>query len=145
MARFAMFEGLVFDEHGRPVSTGYVGSDACYIVDDEGFLRHIDAADIDRQVLRFFKDQVLANKDIAIRSMLQLLGKDDIFTKTALEFQLAHMDENVDQMLPPEAKDVLRSLGFRIIIDVQGNLLDIESPDITDLEGLPGFDDFGDL
>ncbi len=145
MARFAMFEGLVFDEYGRPVPTGYVGNDACYVVDDEGFLRHIDATDVDRQVLRFFKEQVLANKEVAIRSMLQLLGKDDIFTKTALEYQLAHMDENVDQMLPPEAREVLRSLGFRIIIDVQGNLVDIESPDITDLEGLPGFGDLGDL
>jgi len=140
MARFAMFEDLIYDEHGRPVKTGWVGPDVCYIVDDAGFLRHIDAVDVDKQVLRFFKNQVMAEKDIAIRTMLQMLGKDDIFTKTALEYQIAHMDENVDQMIPPQAREFLRSLGFKIIIDVQGQIIDIVMPDITDLDGLPGFD-----
>lgn len=145
MARIAMFEGLVYDEKGRLVETGWVGPDACYILDDDGFLRHIDAVEIDRQVLRFFKDQVMADKEMAIRAMLQMMGKDDIFTKTALEYQIAHMDENVDQMIPPQARELLRSLGFRIIVDVQGNLIDIEMPDITDIDGLPGLDGFGEM
>ena len=81
----------------------------------------------------------MADKETVIRSMLQMMGKDDIFTKTALEYQIAHMDENVDQMIPPQGRELLRSLGFKIIIDVQGNLVDIETPDITDLDGLPGF------
>ena len=123
-----MFEGLVFDEFGRPVETGWVGPDACYIVDDAGFLRHIDAAEVDRQVLRIFKEQVMAEKDMALRAMLELLGKDDIFTKTALEYQLAHMDEQVDQPLPPQARAWLQSLGFKIIIDVQGQVIGIEVP-----------------
>jgi hypothetical protein len=138
MARIAMFEGLIFDERERPLLVGWVGPDACYIYDDDGFLRHLDAADIDRQVLQFFKDQVMENKDMAIRGMLELMGKDDIFTKTALEYQIAHMDENVDQMLPPQAREMLRSLGFMIIIDAQGNLVDIQMPDMPDIEGLLG-------
>ncbi|HHB90074.1 MAG TPA: hypothetical protein ENK60_02060 [Anaerolineae bacterium] len=145
MARFAMFEGLVYDEYGRPVETGWVGPDACYIVDDAGFRRHIDAVEIDRQVLRFFKERVMAEKDLVIRALLQIMGKDDIFAKTALEYQLAHMDENVDQMMPPQARDWLRSLGFKIIIDVQGHLIDIEMPEITDPDGFPGIDGFGEL
>ena len=142
MARIAMFEGLIFDEQDRPLAIGWVGADACYLYDDAGFLRHLDAADIDRQVLQFFKNQVLENKDMAIRGMLELMGKDDIFTKTALEYQIAHMDENVDQMLPPQAREMLKSLGFKIIIDAQGNLIDIQTPDISDIEGLFGEGDF---
>ncbi len=138
MARIAMFEGLIFDERDRPLEVGWVGADACYIYDDDGFLRHLDAADIDRHVLLFFKGQVLDNKEAAIRGMLELMGKDDIFTKTALEYQIAHMDENVDQMLQPQARQALQSLGFKIIIDAQGNLIDIQAPDVTDLEGLLG-------
>ena len=145
MARQAMFEGLVYDELGRPVSTGWVGPDACYIVDDDGFLRHIDAELVDRQVLRYFKDQVMSQKDMAIRTMLQMMGKDDIFTKTALEYQLEHMDEKVDQMIPPQARELLRSIGFRIVIDVQGNLLTVEGPDASALGDLPGFEGLGDF
>ena len=142
MSRIAMFEGLIFDEKSRPLEVGWVGADACYLYDDDGFLRHLDAADVDRQILRFFKDQVLENKDLAIRSMLEMMGKDDIFTKTALEYQIAHMDENLDQMLPPQAREMLRSLGFTIIIDAHGNLIDIQMPDLPDIEGLLGPGDY---
>ncbi len=145
MTRIAMFENLIYDEKGRPVETGWVGPDACYIVDDDGFLRHIDAADVDKQVLRFFKEQVMADKETAIRAMLQMMGKDDIFTKTALEYQIAHMDENVNQMIPPQARELLRSLGFKIIIDVQGNLIDVQAPDISDLGDIPGLGGFGEM
>ena len=138
MSRIAMFEGLIFDEKNRPLEIGWVGPDVCYLYDDDGFLRHLDAANIDRQILRYFQDQVLENKEMAIRGMLEMMGKDDIFTKTALEYQIAHMDENVDQMLPPQAKELLRSLGFMIIIDDQGNLIDIQTPDISDIDGLLG-------
>lgn len=142
MSRIAMFEGLIFDENNRLLEVGWVGADACYLYDDDGFLRHLDAADVDRQVLRFFRDQVMENKDMAIRSMLEMMGKDDIFTKTALEYQIAHMDDNLDQMLPPQAREMLRSLGFTITIDAQGNLIDIQMPDIPDIEGLLGPGDY---
>ena len=37
MAPTAMFAGLVFDENGRPAETGYVGDNACYVVNDDDF------------------------------------------------------------------------------------------------------------
>ena len=55
MANAAMFEGLVVDDRGRPVEVAYVGADACYVVDDDDFRRHIDAAKVDGQVLAFMK------------------------------------------------------------------------------------------
>ncbi len=129
MSKAAMFAGLVMDENERVVDVAWVGADACYVIDDGDFLRHIDAEYVDRQVLRFFKEQVMAHKDIAVRQMLQLLGKDDIFSKTALEFQLQKMDEMVGEPLPPQAVEMLQGLGFRIQIDYHGDVIDIHMPE----------------
>ena len=138
MSLNAMFQGLVFDEEERPLEVGWVGADACYLYDDAGFLRHLDAEMLDRRVLMFFKEQMLENKEMAVRGMLEMMGKDDIFTKTSLEYQIAHMDENLEQVMPPQARVMLQSLGFKIIIDAQGNLVRIDAPDLSGLDGLPG-------
>ena len=138
MSRTAMFEQLIFDDSGRPVEVGWVGDEACYVVDDAGFKRHIDAEQVDKAVLQFFKEQIRSNKEMALRSMLEMMGKDDIFTKTALEYQLEHMDEAANQMIPPQARGLLAAMGFKIIIDVQGNLVDIQMPEAPDIEGLLG-------
>ena len=43
MAGSAMFAGLVVDEDGNAAEVAYVGENACYVVDDDDFRRHIDA------------------------------------------------------------------------------------------------------
>jgi len=48
MSSQALFEGLVFDEAGRALGVTTVGGEAQYVIDDDGFLRHIDSALIDR-------------------------------------------------------------------------------------------------
>ena len=50
MALEPVFAGLVVDEFEQPVAHTFVGSELCYIVDDDGFKRHIPAEQIDRQV-----------------------------------------------------------------------------------------------
>ena len=50
MMRKAIFENLVFDENEHPVCVEYVGEEPCYVVNDAGFLRHIPAEQVDRQV-----------------------------------------------------------------------------------------------
>lgn len=128
MTRTAMFTGLVFDEAGSPAQVAWVGENACYVVDDDGFLRHIDAGHVDRQVLRFFRDQVEGNRDMAVSAMLDMMGQDDIFTKAAVESSIDRMEEAVGQPIPEEALRWLGMLGFRIVIDFQGNVVDIEMP-----------------
>ncbi len=128
MAKTAMFEGLVVDARGNPAPVKLVGEQACYVVDDDGFLRHIDAAAVDRQVLSFIKGQVDVNRDIAVDGVMQMLGQDDLFTKVAVESSIDKMDENVGQSIPAEARQWLGMLGFRIVIDEQGTVLDIELP-----------------
>lgn len=130
MANAAMFEGLVVDPQGRSLQVGWVGADACYLFDDAGFRRHIDAAIVDRQVLAYLQEQVEAQKDAAVRGILQLLGKDDVFSKTAVEYSIKHLDESLGQPLPPQARDVLGMVGFRIEIDEHGNLLAIRMPEM---------------
>lgn len=130
MANAAMFEGLVVDREGHRLEIGWVGADACYIIDDAGFRRHIDAALVDQQVLGFLQEQVEAQKDVAVRGILQMLGKDDVFSKTAVEYSIKHMDETLGQPLPPQARDVLGMMGFRIEIDERGDVLAIRMPEM---------------
>ena len=76
MARQALFDGLVYDEHELIVETATVGGEAFYVIDDNGFHRHIDAEDVDRQVLSIFLDQLQDNKEMAVEQALKMLGKD---------------------------------------------------------------------
>mgnify|MGYP007068767175 FL=1 len=46
----AVFEGLVYDPKGEPIKVAYVGSEPCYVLNDDGFLRYIPAGDVDWQV-----------------------------------------------------------------------------------------------
>lgn len=125
----ALFEGIVCDEQERPLPVDWVGADACYVFDDAGFARYVDAGYVDRQVLAYFKEQVDEHRDVAVRGMLQMLGKDDIFSKTAIEYQIDRMDEVLGQSLPPQARDMLRAMGFRIVIDSRGDVVEINMPE----------------
>ena len=128
MAPTAMFSGLVVDENGRAAEVGYVGADACYVVYDDDFRRHLDAAQVDRQVLRFMREQVEGNRQMAVGAMLEMMGRDDIFTKAAVESTIDNMEDAVGQPIPEDARQWLGMLGFRIQIDFHGDVIDIQMP-----------------
>jgi hypothetical protein len=128
MARTAMFAGLVFDEAGNPADIAFVGEDACYVVNDDDFRRHIDAAQVDRAVLRFLRGQVEDNREIAVEQMLQMMGQDDVFTKAAVESSINRMEDAVGQPIPEDARQWLGMLGFKIVIDIHGNVTDVQMP-----------------
>lgn len=128
MANSAMFEGLVFDERRNVAQVKHVGERACYVVDEDGFLRHIDAAKVDRQVLEFLKGQVDEHRDLAVTGVMDLMGKDDIFTKAAVESSIDNIDQAVGQAIPEQSRQWLGMMGFRVIIDDQGEVVDIEMP-----------------
>ncbi len=128
MAKSAMFAGLVVDENGRAADVAYVGENACYVVMDDDFKRHIDAGQVDGQVLRFMREQVEDNREIAVSQMLEMMGKDDIFTKAAVESSINNIDKQVGQPIPEDARQWLGMLGFRIVIDFHGNVTDIQMP-----------------
>jgi hypothetical protein len=138
MAQQPIFDGLVYDEHELIVQTAIVGGKAFYVIDDNGFHRHIDAEEVDRQVLSVFLEQLQENKDLAIDQALKYLGKDDLFTKAALDASMRHidMDQIIAQGIPGQARDMLGMLGFRIIINLHGELVGLDQPTAPE-----GFDD----
>ena len=128
MAQSAMFAGLVFDETGRPAEVAWVGAEAFYVIDDDGFRRHVAAAQIDRAVLRFLRQQVEGQRDMAVEAMLDMMGKDDVFTKAAVESSINRMEKAVGQPIPEEARQWLGMLGFRIVVDHHGDGGGIQMP-----------------
>ena len=124
----AFFEGLVQDEEGHAVEVVVVGDEAFYVVPDAGFRRHIAARQVDQQVLRILRGEIEAHRDLAVNSALQMLGRDDLFTKAAVDASIKNMDQVVDQNLPDDVKSWLGMLGFRVIINLHGDVVRVEMP-----------------
>ena len=134
MARQALFAGLVYDERDIPVDVSYVGSEAHYVVDDNGFKRHVDAEVVDRQVLSVFIQQLQENKDLAVEQALQYLGRDDLFTKAAVDASMRNIDmeQIIAQGIPEQARNMMGMLGFRIIINHHGEVVRMDQPAAPD-------------
>ena len=128
MSRVAMFAGLVVDEEGNAAEVTHVGENACYVVYDDDFKRHIDAEQVDRQVLRFMREQVEGQREIAVSAVLDMMGKDDLFTKAAVEASINNMEESVGQPIPEDARQLLGMMGFRIVINIHGDVVDVNFP-----------------
>ncbi len=130
MARRAMFEELISDESGNMVTVAYVGGEAFYVVNDQGFLRHVEAEGLDREVLGLFVTQLQDNKELAIEQALRMMGQDDLFTKAALDASIRNVkiDDMLLQGLPSQARDMLGMLGFRIVINHHGELVRLDQP-----------------
>ncbi len=127
-----LFSGLVVDELDRPVDVAMVGDELFYVVDDDGFRRHIESRFVDRQVLEQMRAMIQGNEDLISEGTMKMLGQEDIFTKAMIERSLRNVDEQFDQLLgqglPEEARAWLGMLGFRVVIDVHGNVVRVEQP-----------------
>lgn len=134
MSHQALFTGLVYDEQENLVDVAFVGSDAQYVIDDNGFRRHIPAADVDRQVLHVFIDQLQDHKEIAIAQALRMMGKDDLFTKAALDASIrnVNVEEILRQGIPEQARDMMGMMGFRVVIDYHGEVIRLDQPAVSD-------------
>lgn len=133
MARQALFEGLVYDENGNLVKTAVIGSEANYVVDDDGFYRHVDSEQVDKQVLAVFLEQLQDNKEMAVTQMMNMMGRDDLFTKAAIDASIrnVNMEQIIDQGIPEQARNMLGMMGFRIIINLHGEVIQLDQPTIT--------------
>ena len=134
----AFFEGLVVTEDGVPVDVSYIGTAAYYVIDDQGFRRHVEAREVDRPVLTQFMEQLQEHRQEAVMAMLMQLGQDDLFTKAALESTVRNLrvDQILDQGLPPQARQMLAMLGFRIVVNLHGEVVRVDMPSMP--EGGPG-------
>jgi hypothetical protein len=133
MTRKAMFAGLIVDEAGRAVSSSYVGDDPCYVVDDDGFKRHILSEQVDCQVLEKLRDQITGHEDLLSEQTAKMLGTDDPFSKAMIESQLKNIDQQFDNLLdmgiPEESRAYMGMLGFRVVINVHGEVVRLDQPE----------------
>lgn len=134
MPRQPLFAGLVFDEFDRPVEVAYVGDEPCYVVNDADFRRHIPSEQVDRQVLAEMRAMLEGNEGLISEQATKMLGQDDIFTRAVIEEQLKHIDRQFETLLetgiPEEGRAYLGMMGFKVIINLHGELLRLEQPGI---------------
>jgi hypothetical protein len=132
MSNKALFAGLVMDENGQPLEVASIGDEAQYVIDDNGFRRHIDAESIDRQVLAQLQGQIEANKDAVEQGLMKMMGSEDIFTKAAIDKSIQNMDQVMKQGIPDDARQMLGMMGFRVVVNYHGEVLRIEQPGVAD-------------
>ncbi len=132
MAQHSLFAGLVVDEYDQAVDVALVGGESFYIVNDEGFLRHIESEYVDRQVLDHLQEMVKGHEDLISEGTMKMIGQEDIFTKAAIETSLQNMDAQFGALLqsglPEDMRTYLGMMGFRVVIDVHGDVLRIDQP-----------------
>jgi hypothetical protein len=66
----------------------------------------------------------------------EMLGQDDIFTVAAIQSQFKNLDAHYEKLaeigLPEESRMYLGMMGFRIIISIHGEVLEVIQPGIVD-------------
>ncbi len=139
MPRQALFAGLVFDEFGNPAETSFVGDESMYVVNDHGFRRHIPSEQVDRQVLQVLADQVKGNEDQISAQAAKMLGQEDIFSRAMIQNQIKNIDQQMENLLqtgiPEEGRAYMGMMGFRITIDLHGEVINLEQPGTIADEG----------
>jgi hypothetical protein len=139
MPRQPLFSGLVVDENGKPADTALVGGEPCYVVDDAGFLRHIPSEQVDRVVLTQIAEMMKGSEDFLSEQAAKMIGQEDIFTKAMLETQLKNIDQQFDQLmqigLPEDTRFYLGMVGFKVVINVHGEVVRVEQPNAPNAEG----------
>ena len=130
--REPLFKGLVFDEYDQPVGISTIGNEPCYVVNDAGFMRHIASRDVDLKVLDTLGSQIAGNEDVIADQTAKMLGQEDLFSYAIIQNQLKNLNKQFDQLLetgiPEEARIYLGMTGFKVIIDVHGEILRLEQP-----------------
>jgi len=136
MPREPLFAGLVIDEYDCPVETAYVGGEPCYVVNDAGFRRHIPSEQVDRQVLERMGEAIQGSEDIIAEQTAKMLGQDDIFSKALLKKQLENIQQQFKTILhsgiPEEGRAYMGMMGFRVRINVHGEVLEVIQPGIAE-------------
>lgn len=138
MSKVALFDGLVVDENDQVVEVAIVGNEPCYVVNDAGFRRHIPAEIVDQQVIQYFSDLIKGSEDEIGEQTAKMIGQDDIFSMAMIASQLKNIDKHFDALsntgIPEEARAYLGMMGFKIRINVHGDVLEVEQPGMIDPE-----------
>lgn len=127
-----LFSGLIVDENGNPVGTGSIGSEPAYVVDDDGFKRHIPSEQVDRAVLNQMAEMMKGSEDLLSDQAAKMLGQNDPFSKAMIENQLKNIEKQFDAVLqtgfPEDMKAYLGMMGFKVVINYHGEVIRVEQP-----------------
>jgi len=100
------------------------------VINDNGFLRHVPSKPIDLEILKSFGNQIEGNEKLIADQATKMLGQEDLFTRAIVEAQLKNLDKQYELILntglPEETRVYLGMMGFRVTLDIHGEILKIE-------------------
>jgi hypothetical protein len=135
----ALFAGLVFNERDEPAEVVYIGAAPHYVILDDEFRRHVEAGAVDRQVMELLRQQVLSNRELVTQEMLAMLGKDDLFTKAMIDASIQNLERHMEVLfehgLPEDTRTWLGMLGFKVVVNIHGEVVRLDAPGQEDLGG----------
>ncbi|MFN8427937.1 MAG: hypothetical protein U0X87_16975 [Anaerolineales bacterium] len=77
-------------------------------------------------------EMMKGSEDFISEQTAKMLGQEDVFTKAAIEQQLKNIDKQFDQLMqagiPEDMRAYLGMMGFRIVINVHGEVVRVEQP-----------------
>jgi hypothetical protein len=125
----ALFVNLVFNEQDEPAQVVYLEGEPYYVILDAGFRRHVETEYVDRQVVAAIREQILSQRELVTHGILQMLKKDDLFTKAMVDASIEHLDDRLfEQGIPEEARAWLGMLGFKVVVDHHGDVVRLDMP-----------------
>jgi hypothetical protein len=136
----ALFSQLIYDENGEPVETTFIGLEPHYVIMDGDFKRHVASEIVDRQVIETIQGHAEANKEIVSEQIMNMLGKNDLFTKAMIDSSIGNMDQVIEQGMPDDARTMLGMMGFKIVVNVHGDVVNLDMPGLV----APDDDDGGE-
>ena len=84
-------------------------------------------------------DQVKGHEDLLSDQTAKMLGQDDIFSRAMIQNQLKNIDQQLENLIqtgiPEEGRAYMGMMGFKIVINVHGEIINIEQPGMIDDEG----------
>ncbi|KXK13515.1 MAG: hypothetical protein UZ14_CFX002001594 [Chloroflexi bacterium OLB14] len=132
MSNSPLFAGLVVDENGNLAESAFIGHEPAYVVDDDGFKRHIPAEQVDRAVLNQFAEMMKGSEDILSKETAKMLGQDDPFSQAMIQNQLKNIEQQFDAILktglPEDMRAYLGMMGFKVVINYHGEVVRVEQP-----------------
>ena len=91
---------------------------------------------VDLQVLRTMAEMIEGHEDLISEQTAKMLGQDDIFSIAMISEQLKQVDQQYEKLLasglPEEARAYMGMLGFKVVIDVHGDVVDLQQPGMID-------------
>jgi hypothetical protein len=85
------------------------------------------------------RQQISGNEDMLSEQAARMLCMDDIFSKAMLQNQLKNIDQQFDILLqmgiPEESRAFMGMSGFKVVINVHGEVVRLDQPAATDEGG----------